>query len=115
MKDYNQQVIPLYLYEWFCMEGIPYSGFVEELGYVLCEVIVTPTDNDCSTFGNTISYRKYYDFANSKCDDKIDLSVKYHQLDYQKNIEMPSWYLCTRNLTGITPKGEIFNKSIIVR
>jgi len=84
MKDYNQQVIPLYLYEWFCMEGIPYSGFVEELGYVLCEVIVTPTDNDCSTFGNTISYRKYYDFANSKCDDKIDLSVKYHQLDYQK-------------------------------
>ena len=92
MKDYNeQQVIPLYLYEWFCMEGIPYSGFVEELGYVLCEVIVTPTGNDCSTFGNTISYRKYYDFDNSKCDDKIDLSVKHHYIDYQKNIEMPSW------------------------
>lgn len=90
-EDNEQQAIPLYLYEWLCMEGIPYSGFVEDLGYVLCEVVVTPKGDDCSMFGNIISYRKHYDFINDRCNNEINSLINNQQIDCQNKVKAPSW------------------------
>lgn len=92
MREYNrEQSIPLYLYEWFCMEEIPYSGFVEDLGYVLCEIVVTPDSNDCTLFGSAICYRKHYDFVNNKYDVKTGLSLDNQQTEYINKVKVPSW------------------------
>lgn len=37
--------IPQYLYQYFCMTGIPFSGNVEGIGYTISEVVVTPLNN----------------------------------------------------------------------
>ena len=87
MKEHDRnQIIPLSLYERLCMDNIPYSGYVEGLGYVLYEIIVTPTYNDCSQFGNTISYRRNLLFNN-----QFGINSEKVEPEFQKNLETPNW------------------------
>lgn len=57
----SNEPIPLYMYQYFCMTGIPFSGNVEGIGYIISEIVITPYSNNKSNIDNfNVLYRKSY-------------------------------------------------------